>query len=115
MDAVSGVRLSEFRFHPRTVVKWGGLKGGGGSCVRVPASASAFCLSLPDLLAPPPSMSSFHSPQLVMSPAASDVKVSQAEGTMELRENVNPGACACVRVSVGLQCVCMCVSLLTGY
>lgn len=55
-------------------------------------------------------MSSFHSSQLVMSPAASDVKVSQAEGTMELRENVNP---RCTRIfvhsSVCFPCVCVCI------
>lgn len=39
-----------------------------------------------------------------MSPVASDVKVSQAEGTMELRENVNPGARVFVHVSVCFLC-----------
>lgn len=64
-------------------------------------------------LGPPSSMSSFHFPLLVMSPAASDVKVSQAEGTMELRENVNPGAHVSVHVSVCFPCAY--VSLLMGY
>lgn len=42
--------------------------------------------------ATPPPKAPFLSPlppQLVMSPAASDVKVSQAEGTMQRGENVN--------------------------
>lgn len=89
--------------------------------VRVPASASSFFLFpliffllLLWSLAPPSSMSSFHSPQLIMSPAASDVKVSQAEGTMELRQNVNLSARA--RFCVFFLCVCvwlcerMCIS-----
>lgn len=40
-----------------------------------------------------------------MSPAASDVKVSQAEGTMELRQNVNLSARA--RFCVFFLCVCV--------
>lgn len=82
--------------------------------VRVPASASSFFLFpliffllLLWSLAPPSSMSSFHSPQLIMSPAASDVKVSQAEGTMELRQNVNLSARA--RFCVFFLCVCVIV------
>lgn len=42
-----------------------------------------------------------------MSPAASDVKVSQAEGTMELRQNVNLSARA--RFCVFFLCVCVIV------
>lgn len=109
---MSGVRLN---FCPCIYGKVGGLEDAGG-CLGVHTSASAFFLFPPDflppplVLSPPPPMSSFHSPQLVMSPAASDVKVSQAEGTMELRENVNPGVhgSACVFCGFFL-CVLVCV------
>lgn len=116
------VRLRRFRFCPHTQTEqWSGwIWGGrlGETSVRMPTSASAFLLFPPDLLPPPlvlsrppPSMSSFHSPQLVMSPAASDVKVSWAEGTIELRENVRPIARvrACVAVFFLSGCLCVCV------
>lgn len=78
-----------------------------------PSSLSLMISSL--LPSPPPSTSSFHFPKLVMSLAASDVKVSLAEGTMELRENVRASTRVSVHVSACFLCMCVCVSLLTGY
>lgn len=90
-----------------------GSYGGGEVVSGCPPQhqPSSFFLLISFLLpGPPPSTSSFHFPKLVMSPAASDVKVSWAEGTMELRENVRPPctrvrACSCV-FSVYV-CVCL--------
>lgn len=69
------------------------------------SAASAFLLFPPGLPPPPPLVLAHLSPQLVMSPAASDVKVSQAQGTIELRENVSPGARVWLFVP---WCVCVC-------
>lgn len=126
--SVSTKRGSEFKFRPHAGVK--GAAGSGGWRVsgcppqHQPSSFFFFFFFLlissllpwfSSTLLPPPSVSPFHFPVLVMSPAASDVKVSQAEGTMGAGRKCQPPVHACSCMCSARVFPCADVTLLTGY